>query len=106
MNQADPSRKTRVATRNPTRKTQLARIHQAAHAAGFDTREGKPGRAAYEAELRKVCGRSSSRQARRFERVAIIAHFESLRVRRPAPVMTQEQYDAEEAELIAMLEVA
>ena len=98
-----------TAVRTPrvaTRSKQLARLHIAAHSAGFKTVPGKPGREDYEAELQKLVGRSSSRQARRCERETIIEHFENYDARTPAPVMTQEQYDAEEAELIAMLEVA
>ena len=93
-------------SRVAVRSKQLARLHVAAHAAGFKTVPGKPGREDYEAELQKLAGRTSSRQARRFEREAIIEHFENYDARTPAPEMTQEEADALEAECLALLEVA
>lgn len=67
----------RRTTRVPTRTRQLRDIHQAAHRAGFETREGKD-RSQYEAVLIAVCGRTSSRQATRPEREAILEHFDAL----------------------------
>jgi hypothetical protein len=64
----------KLSTRVPTRTKQLRDIHELARKAGHDTRGevGDPRRESYERFLQKTIGRTSTRQAVRSEREAVI----------------------------------
>ncbi len=85
----------KVATRTPTRTKQLRDLHQSARNAGFDPRPGKPGRAAYEAEVMKAIGRTSTRQASRAERIRVAEHFNTVRCAKNGLTYAHDDYSDE-----------